>query len=227
MLDKPNPSWPQAAFALASVATAFTVLGGTVYLQRDGFPPAKHLIAGPVNGFWIILPLFVAWAYLFSCSLECASRDQRLSGRQRLKQLICSPYTGRRCWPTLPILACCSISIAYGVFSYWYATTDGLTIHWAWPPNAKTYPWSDVTKRFVACIPSKNLRRNSRVNFRVQTRDGQTIELAINQEADFAWNFETISALTSRAYTEFDGDARYCPPFMRGFVERVEETRPK
>jgi len=64
------------------------------------------------------------------------------------------------------------------------------------------------------------------VVFRIEMRDGQTVDLANTQQTDFARHFGTISALTRDAETKL-GDVRYCPLFIRSFVQRLAAARPK
>jgi hypothetical protein len=223
--NRPKTSWSVIIFALASAAMCFGLLLAPLILQRYVYAPANRWVAGPIDdGKWFMFPAFAAWAYLFFCTLCRAARAQRL-GKQhwRFKELIQLPYSGRLRPFTYTVLVCCLAPFTYGVSTYWYATRDGITISSSWPTDAAPYDWSGVTKRFVSCHRG---RGGPIVLFRVQMRDGQTVDLASTQQIDFARHFATISTLTGDADTEL-GDLQYCPLFIRNFVNHLMETHPQ
>ena len=81
----------------------------------------------------------------------------------------------------------------------------------------------DVIKRQIACFPSRGGGRNAA--FRLELQDGQEIDIADTQQAEFAKHFAQLAMLTHAAPVVVNdiGDGRYCPSVI---LNVLAEHRP-
>jgi hypothetical protein len=200
---------------LPSAAVMVALLLMPLHLQRFIFPPPGKIVSGPLyGGALFMLPPFVAFVYII-----CAGCIAQLRNRSR-KRFPASalPIWGMSDWLTLIVLVCAAAIYTYGISAYWFVTPNGLTVQSSWFAQPKSYLWVDVTQRQIACFLSRGGGGNA--TFRLELQDGQEIDIADTQQAEFAKHFAQLAMLTHAAPVVVNdiGDGRYCPSVILNFL---------
>jgi hypothetical protein len=208
-------------FLITTVAPFF----GPTYIQSQAmaFDP-NSLGSGPTNlgAGLLIVPWLVAAFYLISLTLIFGWPSRRLGmGRLRFGELVQRLSAGRVGFVTSFVMVSTSLAVCYGISAYWFATTEGLTIRRGWAAATITHPWSEVTKRFIGCVPRK---LDYVIAFTVTTADGSLVNLANARQTDFARHFYQLIHLTDNAVTKL-GDVEHCPPAYRDALRYISSAR--